>query len=297
MITVLALVAAMQTAWTVLTPAYTVGDTVVLERFVPLPSPAVRLRVSPLERSEDLEPMRPPLVDYMADGARIRYVVAAFAPHEFTVTLPDFDLVFPDGRVEAVPGGGAVLTPRAVLPAAPADSLPAPRWSQAPIARRNVRYEPVLFLGGLALAGVLIWGVMRRLVRPRPPWGPETVTEAEAPIMDWVSAGEPRAVAALQSARLRRQIAGYVPAAREALSRPECMTVLEDERPEWPLVELHEALAGLDRASFAPAVPSDVLVLVDDVMDVMKALEAAETADAAESAEVPETVESESTLP
>lgn len=280
MIGILWMVTAVQTGWVVRTPVYTVGDTIVVERFVGLPSPAVRLRVSPLERNDDIEPLRPPAVTYEADGARIRYVIAAFTPNAVQVTLPDFDLVYPDGRVEAVTGGEVVLSPRSVLPVGGPDSTPAPRWSRAPIARQTVRYEPALAFGALSLVVLAGWGIARRRVRSRPRWSSAPLAEAEAPIMEWVSAGEPRAVAALAAARLRRQIARLVPEASEALSASECMNVLTEGRPGWPLEEIRDVLSGLDRASFAPAVPSDVLVLVDDVSDLMNSIESAESAHA-----------------
>jgi hypothetical protein len=90
--------------------------------------------------------------------------------------------------------------------------------------------------------------------------------------MRWIAAGEGRAVAAVAAERLRDHLARSVPEAGRALSTDECIAVLEERRRDWPLRELGETLRGLERARFAPAVPGEVALLVDQVESLVESL-------------------------
>jgi hypothetical protein len=264
-----ALVLVQSGGWTVSPRSVTVGDTVVLERAIPLSDPSIRVRAPMLEASRLIEPLRDPEVVYEAAGARVRHVVAAFQPGSSVVSIPPIELVFPDGRVEVVPGGEVVIPVVSVLP----DSTAPPRESRAPLEVFTLRRLPALLFPAIILIVAIVWGVLRRRVGRRPTWEPDLPASSE-PVSDgWVSAGEPRAVAALTMTRLRRRLADWVPEATESLSVPECLDVIARERPDWPHRELSEIMKSLERASFAPAVPSDVLMVVDHLEEVLQTIE------------------------
>ena len=81
-----------------------------------------------------------------------------------------------------------------------------------------------------------------------------------------------RRPAAVAAERLRARIARLVPRADRALSAEECISVLEEERPDLPLRDLADTLRALERARFAPAVPSDVALVADQVDVLLKSL-------------------------
>jgi hypothetical protein len=125
---------------------------------------------------------------------------------------------------------------------------------------------------GTVLAVTGFWGVTRRRVKSAEREVTPRTPEPAAPLMRWVSAGEGRAVAAVAADRLRSRIAELEPEADRALSTDECVKILETKQPGWPLAELAEALHGLERARFAPAIPSDVALLVDQVETLLGGL-------------------------
>jgi hypothetical protein len=72
--------------------------------------------------------------------------------------------------------------------------------------------------------------------------------------------------------RLRDRIEREIPEAGRQLSTEECIAVIDEQRREWPVREIEEALNALDRARFAPALPSDVVVLAEQVDELMAGL-------------------------
>ena len=116
------------------------------------------------------------------------------------------------------------------------------------------------------------WAVGRRRV-PADASPPEpAASPGSPPARRWVSAGEGRAVAAIAAERVRARVARLVPEADRALDTEQCIAVLEARRPDWPLRDLSELLRGLDRARFAPAVPSEALHLVEQVDALLRDL-------------------------
>ncbi len=252
--------------WSVSPAVVTVGDTVVLERTITIADANVRVRAPALEGSHQLEPLRDPEILYETAGARIRHYVAAFQPGSSLVSIPALELVFPDGRVEVVAGGQVVIPVVSVLP----DSTAPPKDWRPPLELFSLRRLPAVVLPLIVLAVTIVWGVLRRRVGRRPEWENERSSQPEPATDGWVSAGEPRAVAALTMTRLRRKLAHLVPEATESLSVSECLAVLAHQRPDWPHRELTEIMKSLERASFAPAVPSDVLLVVDHLDEVLQ---------------------------
>ncbi|MCZ6917470.1 MAG: hypothetical protein O7I93_11880 [Gemmatimonadetes bacterium] len=259
------------------TPAVaTVGDTVWLERALVVTDPAARVRLGPLEASDLLEPLRLPEVVNGPTGLVARYTVALFEPGDHVIELPDVQLVYDDGRVETLVGGAAFVQVMSVLP--DADSLPPPRASRAPIAQPMSRALPATLLIAGVLACTVGWGVARWRPRPRPEW---TVTEdapEEIPLSRWIAAGEPRAVATVTMNRVRGEILQYVPEAGPSLDLDKWLGVVRASRPEWPLRDLTDVARALERASFAPAIPSDVIALVDEAHVLLNSLAVIEAA-------------------
>ncbi len=266
--TLLSLTLAVQgTGWQATPTHPTVGDTVLLERSVPVPAGAV-LRLAPLEGSAILEPLGPPEATHLEGRVRIRYVAAPFAPGNHSVQMPSAELIYPDGRTEIILGGAAALNVISVLPS----GIPAePRWSSPPIPRRPVNVVPPVILVGSILILLALWVWWRRRVGPRPDPETEDVQPA-VPVDQWLAAGEVRAVAAVLAEQLRERIAGEVPAAGRALDTEECMAELARLKPDWPLRDLGELLRELDRARFAPLRSGDLLDLPYRAKEMMAAL-------------------------
>jgi hypothetical protein len=78
---------------------------------------------------------------------------------------------------------------------------------------------------------------------------------------------------------MREHIRTYVPQAEPSLDLRAWLRTVED-RSEWPLRELAEVMRALERASYAPAIPSDVIALADETQVLLQAIDEAETAPA-----------------
>jgi len=266
---------ALMQAWTVTPPQPMIGDTVTIERDVEVADPAARLRLAPLDVSELLEPLTAPEAVAGAGGFVARYVVALFEAGDRAIPMPDLELIYPDGRVETRVGGEALVTVVSVLPAE--DSLPPPRPSRMPIPRSAVRsYRAVLLAAGVLLF-MVGWGVMRRRSRDRPSWNVDGQAEEDVPVSRWIAAGEPRAVATVTMSALRERFRHYVPEAEPSLDLESWLRTVEAHRPNWPLRELSEVMRALERASYAPAIPSDVFALADEAQVIAQAVESVET--------------------
>jgi hypothetical protein len=258
---VLFAVAVLQMSTWVVSPVYvTVGDTVRLVRRVNA-APDVQARLRPLSATPALEPLTRPRAAYAEGDLTMLYTVALFEPGGHAIAMPPAELLHPDGRVETIPGDTAWIEVASVIPAE--DTLPMPRAAADPLVRNPSGVIPLLVLFGFVLGAAAAWGVARRRTRPRPGPGDVEIEPAEPPIERWATAGESRAVAAVTADRLRQHIAQLIPRAGRHLDTEECLHVLNDEVPEWPLRETGEVLRALERARFAPAVPSDVVDVVE----------------------------------
>jgi len=222
-----------------------------------------------MEPRSTFEPLQDPIVEYGPAGVTIRHVAAFFETD--SVTLPDIELIFAGGDVQTIEGGRADVVLQSVLPAE-ADSVPAPRGSRAPVARRTMHWAPALNAAIIVFVALMLWTLLRRRARDRPDWIGATSQVADPPAAKWITAGEPRAVASFVMGRLRAELVARLPEANETLSVEECLAVVQRERPDWPVSELADVLHAIERASFAPAVPHDVLALLDQVEAVARKL-------------------------
>jgi hypothetical protein len=241
--------------WVAVTARPTVGDTIWLERTVTAP-PGWRVRVAKLDAGSVMEPLGDPVVVRMEGGWTVRYPVVAWAPGVVSTAMPPLWRLGPDGSADSLPGGTASVQVASVIP----DSVPAPTPRPALAPLRLSRRTPLPALAGLLLsAGMLVAAVAWRRRPPRPARpAPDLELDPEVGDMRWVVAGEPRAVAARVSHRLRGAIARAVPGAHAALSTTECLAVVEQDRPDAPLRQLRELLAALDQVAFATAHGVDV---------------------------------------
>ena len=251
----------------------TVGDTVVLEREVVVADPAASLNLQPLASSDLLESLQAPQLIRAADGFVVRYTVALFQPGEHTIEMPDLELQYADGRTEMLVGGTAFLAVSSVLPEG--DSLPPLRAFRPPVMRNVTRTIPTALLVMSVVALTTVWGAVRRRSQPRPAW--EIVDDADdPPVMRWIAAGENRAVATVAMHMLRSRVARLLPQAAQSLHLEEWLQVIETQRPDWPQADLGDVMRALERASFAPAIPSDVIALADEAETLLQSLQPTE---------------------
>jgi hypothetical protein len=252
------LVATQAGTWTVVPAAVTVGDTVVITRRV-VAEPGVVPQAASLQPNALLEPLNVPVVAYSEGAVVVQYEVALFEPGHHGLAMPAIELVYSDGGVVNVHGDTAWITVLSVLPEE--EDAHSPRPSLGPVAR--TRTEPAMVV--LPMATVLLvmglWGVSRRRARSRPLRRDGSGKRVEAPVVQWARAGELRAVVSAVTDRLRESVETALPLAGRQLSTEECLGVIEENQPDWPTREIESVLRSLDRARFAPAVPSDIVQL------------------------------------
>jgi hypothetical protein len=254
--------------WNVQPAVPTVGDTVWITRSVPV---ATALVAAPgaLETTDVLQPLADPVARVTEGRLVLEYAVALFAPGAHDVVVPEIELLYADGRVEALPGATVGVTVASVLP----DTAAAPRHSLGPYAAYPTRPIVPIVLVGVVLAVVAIWTVRRRRVGPRAAWRFGGAAELHTPVDRWVEAGEGRAVIALAADAVRSRIAARAPDIGTEVTTDECLHLVRERYPSWPLRDLTGVLRELDRARFAPAVSGDVLETVGRVEAVVEALE------------------------
>jgi hypothetical protein len=238
----------------------TVGDTINLEKSISAPA-GWRLRAGKLASGSDAEPLGDPVVLASATPGEwlVRYTVVAWTTGAISLDMPPVWRLGPDGTADSLPGGNAAFRVASVIP----DSVksPAPQPALGPL--RPERLSPLpLAVAALIAAGALIALIAWRRRAPRAlPERAERATEADVSDARWLSAGEPKAVAARAAHRLRHALAQSIPEAHEALSTAECLAAIERARPDAPLRDLRELLTALDQVAFAAAHGVDVAPL------------------------------------
>src|SRR6266568_4843279 len=221
--------------WTASPSRTTVGDTIRLERTLPAPA-GWRVRTAKLASSMVAEPLGDPVVVATAAGYWVvRYTVVAWRPGEITLDMPPIWRLGPDGTADSLPGGTAAFHIASVIP----DSVKAPAPQPAVGPLRLARTSPIpAFVGVIVAGGALLLLIVWRRRGPRVIATSALaglVVDGEVPDTRWLSAGEPKAVAARATQRLRRAVARAIPDAHEALSTTECLEAVERARPNAPL--------------------------------------------------------------
>ena len=245
------LVLALQVDGWVATPSHpTVGDTIRLERTISAPA-GWRVRAGKLDTRVDAEQLGDAATIAASNGWTVRMNVVAWSPGPISLHMPAIWRLAPDGTADSLDGGTATFQVASVIP----DSVrnPAPQPALGPLRLDHASAIPVIAAVLLA-SGALLLLILWRRRAPRSIELGEAVAVA-APVSDarWLTAGEPKAVAARASQGLRRAVAHAIPEAHEALSTAECLAVIEQARPNAPLRDLRELLVALDQVSFATA--------------------------------------------
>ncbi len=254
------------TVWTISPPTVTVGDTVRVTRRVSA-EPEARSVVLPLAATTAYVPLSVPITAYSEGDVVLRYQLVFFQTGVHRVLMPDLELNYPDGSVDVVPGDTAWVTVSSVLPHE--SDRPPPRPSLGPIARAQRSLMPSIILVIVVSVCLVTWAFWRRRTTDRPLWTAAPVEPLDIPLQQWIMAGESKAAVGVISDRLRDAIEHELPTAGRQLSTRECLTEIEKHRPDWPRRDMEEALRSLDRAQYAPAVPSDVALLVEQVNDLL----------------------------
>ena len=70
-------------------------------------------------------------------------------------------------------------------------------------------------------------------------------------------------MAAFAADRFRAALMRAAPEAERSLDTEQVIALLERSRSDWPLRDVADVLRTLNRACFAPAVPADVLEVVE----------------------------------
>ena len=244
--------------WSVAPASPTVGDTIRVERTIAAPA-GWRVRAGKLEQNGDVEQLGDPSIVTRANGFTVRYLLVAWRAGSGSVTMPSLWRLGPDGSTDSVPGGSVTLNIASVIP----DTItaPQPQPSLGPLRWGRTNAIPVIaaiLLAGGLLAALVMW---RRRGPRRASAEPALETAGEIADQRWLAAGEPKAVAARATQRLRRALAHAIPDAHEALSTTEVLAAVERARPDAPLRDLRDLLQALDQVAFATAHGVDVAPL------------------------------------
>lgn len=230
----------------------TVGDTVWAVRVVKVRAGAV-LRPAPWPDDVDqpVQSLGAPKLERRGDSVAIRYPLVVWTAGEHPIEIPGPVLLGPGAAVDSLPAEATTLFIESVIP----DSVNVDSARVQPAALTVATGERSWWtLLEFALVGALLAYLALRLRRHRTlPAVPVSAPTPPAPdVVRWAGNGELRAAQAGARARLRRSVAGAVPAAEESLDIAGCLAALRAARPEWPLLELEGLLFALDAERFAP---------------------------------------------
>lgn len=234
----------------------TVGDTIWLERRIPVPAGA-EVRATTWTPSGEVELLGRPIVLRDNGNAVIRYPAVAWTAGTHDVAVPGPVIVRADGHTDSLPPQTFHLQVASVLPPNTPDSAIAIQPEAGPLLQPVVSPWPLIL--GLVAALVLVFALARWWRRPGPPLpGIAPPSAPSAPPVDrWVASGEGRAVAAAAVEFLRRSIAHALPEAHTGLDLERCLAVVAELRPAWPQEEISNLLRALDMARFAPLVTAE----------------------------------------
>lgn len=251
----LALLAGGDPQWAVRPASPTVGDTIWLTRVVAF-APDLQPKPAPFDSQGDIASLGDPTIRLMAGGAVLRYAVVAWTagPHHFA--LPTLWLIGAGGRSDSVAGGAVDVTVRSVLPADPSHATPKSLLPPIDSAPTSPWWPLAALVIGAAVLFVLV-RLRRRGPRATQP-AAEFVTAGGSPDDRWLSAGEPKAVAARATRALREALARVVPDATDSLPVREALAAAEGRMPGATFRRVREALLTLDQVSFAVAHGADV---------------------------------------
>lgn len=254
--------------------APTVGDTIWIERRLPLPGGAeVRPAQWPLEGNLGL--LGRPVVRRDGGDVIVAYPVVAWSAGTHQLIVPGPILIRADGRSDTLPAEARTIEVASVLPAGAEPERIAPQPEAGIVAERITSPLPILFT--LLVAGALFapiaWWWLRRgppMNAARPEFPP-----VELPLDEWSEAGEHRAVAVVAARALRRTITGLLPGTAPGLVTSRLVRVLTEQRPQWPAEEIGTVLRALEAAEFAEHPAAEVVALAERATRLRQQLEGA----------------------
>jgi len=244
--------------WSVAPARPTVGDTIRVERTIETPA-GWRVRAGKLDQYGEVEQLGEPSIVARPTGWTVRYLIVGWRAGSATITMPSLWRLGPDGSTDSLPGGTVTLRIASVIP----DTLTAPQPQPSLGLLRLGRSSAIPVIAAVVVSVGLLFGLIAwrrrssRLVADHL----ALARDAEIPDQRWLAAGEPKAVAARATQRLRHALARAIPAAHEALSTTEVLAAVERARPDAPLRDLRDLLHALDQVAFATAHGVDVAPL------------------------------------
>jgi hypothetical protein len=245
----------------------TVGDTIWVNRTVPLPA-GWSARAPAWDPDGAVELLGTPVIVVVGDSVTVRYPLVVWQPGDHPVEVPGPVLLSPQGDVDSVYMSRMTIPVSSVLPVVAEDSIIPPQPPAGIVPRPVASMIPLFVLWGVALILVapLHWWWRRRgkpASADAPLANPVDVEVSRPPVAQWAAAGELRAVTAAGTWELRHAVADRVPAARVTLDTEGCLAVVRASKPEWPLDELEMLLRGMDASRFAPMSERDALQLYE----------------------------------
>jgi len=244
--------------WSVAPARPTVGDTIRVERTIETPA-GWRVRAGKLDQYGDGEQLGEPSIVARPTGWTVRYLIVGWRAGSATITMPALWRLGPDGSTDSLPGGTVTLRIASVIP----DTLTAPQPQPSLGLLRLGRSSAIPVIAAVVVSVGLLFGLIawRRRASRLVADHLALARDAEIPDQRWLAAGEPKAVAARATQRLRHALARAIPAAHEALSTTEVLAAVERARPDAPLRDLRDLLHALDQVAFATAHGVDVAPL------------------------------------
>ncbi|NNG15821.1 MAG: hypothetical protein HKM89_05010 [Gemmatimonadales bacterium] len=244
----------------------TVGDTIWVNRTVPLPA-GWSARAPAWDPDGAVELLGTPVIDLVGDSVTVRYPLVVWQPGDHPLEVPGPVLLSPQGDVDSVYMSRMTITVSSVLPIVAEDSIIPPQPPAGIVPRPVVSMLPLFLLWGvtLVLVAPLHWW-WRRRGKPTPIDYAAEATSAQPPVAEWAAAGELRAVIAAGAWELRQALAHLVPEARVTLDTEACLAVIGARKPAWPLDELGALLRGMDASRFAPMSERDALQIHERAM-------------------------------
>ena len=238
----------------------TVGDTIWIERTVPLPAGA-DVRPAEWVPDGDIGLLGRPVVRRTGGEVTVAYPAVAWRAGTHTILVPGPVLVLADGRVDSLAPESRTLQVMSVLPADTAPERLAIQPEAGLVSQRITEPWPlVTFLLVATLLFLPFRWWWRRRGPPMPDPAPVTLATT-LPLDEWDEAGESRAVAAVAHRALRSAMLGQLPGIPAGVVDSRLMRIVEERRPQWPAAELATVLRALEVAQFSDAGQGESLAL------------------------------------
>ncbi|MDX2122230.1 MAG: hypothetical protein SF070_14390 [Gemmatimonadota bacterium] len=252
----------------------TVGDTIWIERRLPLPGGA-EVRAAPWLLEGTLGLLGRPVVRRQGGDVIVAYPVVAWAAGTHQLAVPGPILIRADGRSDTLPAVARTIEVASVLPAGAEPERIAPQPEAGIVSERITSPLPLLFT--LLVAGALFtplaWWWLRR--GPARQSARTEFPPVALPLDEWSEAGEHRAVAVVAARALRRTITGLLPGTAPGLVTSRLVRVLTEQRPQWPAEEIGTVLRALEAAEFAEHPAAEVVALAERATRLRQRLEGA----------------------